>query len=273
MFLATSCSLFSSKKMNELPLARVSDAYLYPSDVKGIGNNAPSKNDSINAVKQFVQEWVREQLSLQDAQKNFKQDKDALNKQVLQYKNQLLVYYYEQQLLNEKLDTNIRFAEIQNYYSAHSSDFVLQNDIVEAKYIIVNNDSTLNLDSVHVWMKLNSPRVTPQLTAFCKSKAVRYSVSDSTWFTTDEMAAILPDFINTIQKVDPSNGYSEVSNAAFIYLIQLKDSRKEGTIAPVSYVKQSVCDIILNERRVSFLNSYHEGLFRQSKKSNDVEVY
>jgi hypothetical protein len=259
--------------MNELPLARVYDTYLYPSDVAGIGNNAPSKKDSINAVKEYVQEWIREQLSLHDAQNNIKSDEDALNKQVQQYKNQLLVYYYEQQLLKQKLDTNVSFTEIQKYYNEHSSDFVLQNDIVEAKYIIVNNDTTLNLDSVRVWLKSNSPQAAPHLTEFCEANAVRYSVSDSTWFTTDEMAVILPNYINTIQKVDPSSGYSEVSNAAFVYLIQLKDSRKQGVIAPVNFVKQSIRDIILNARRVAFLNSYHESLYKQSKKNNDVEMY
>ena len=47
---------------------------------------------------------------------NLKINQDEYDKKVNDYKNSLIIYNYEQQLVDQNLDTVITFDQIQNYY-------------------------------------------------------------------------------------------------------------------------------------------------------------
>jgi hypothetical protein len=107
-------------------LARVGDEYLYESDVVGLVPENTSTHDSIMMVRNYIDNWVRTRLMIEQAKKNLVIQKLNLDKQLEKYRNSLIIYHYETELLQQKLDTLVVEDEIEKYYNEHLADFELK---------------------------------------------------------------------------------------------------------------------------------------------------
>ena len=97
--------------------------------------------DSSFFIKNFIDEWVSKRILLHHAKINLKIDQDEYDKKVNDYKNSLIIYNYEQQLVDQNLDTVITFDQIQNYYINNMQNFVLSQNIFKGRFIIVNKEA------------------------------------------------------------------------------------------------------------------------------------
>ena len=61
---------------------------------------------------------------LQKAKQNIQIDKASLKRKVDDYKNTLIIYDYEQAMLQEKLDTTVSKSEIEDYYDNNQQNFI-----------------------------------------------------------------------------------------------------------------------------------------------------
>ena len=134
MILVTSCSTFFKKKSERI-LARVHDDYLYESDMKGIVASGILPKDSLAITRSFIENWVRQQLIIQQAQKNLTNAQMDFSRQLENYKNSLIIYEYENALVRQNLDTVITDEETENYYDANQQNFLLKDNIVQILYV------------------------------------------------------------------------------------------------------------------------------------------
>ena len=118
LLLTLSCSLFNSKDESggEKPLAKVYEKYLYPSDIEALGIDWTSGEDSIRFVAEFIENWIRQNLILEYAEKNLPADKLDLEKQVREYRESLIIYNYEREYMDQHLDTSISLQEINDFF-------------------------------------------------------------------------------------------------------------------------------------------------------------
>lgn len=272
--LIASCNLFnSSKEKKEEPIARVYDKYLYVSDLTGVGKGAARPEDSVQAVRNYVDSWIRHNLLLRYAQDNLPEEEKRLNERLQDYKESLLIYAYEKELLGQKLDTTVSLEEVQRYYNEHRDNFTLKTGIVQAKYIMINRSARIKLDSARSWMKEANEFTQPKLLGFCREYAVRYSVDDSTWYNKDELAALLPVSKFNAENAQFSRSYIEVPDSVYGYLIKFSDYRIKGSDAPLDFVKEEITNIIVNQRKNAFISTIHKSIYDDALKDNEFEVY
>ena len=82
-------------------VARVYDKDLFVKDLK---KEIPSGiEDSSFYVEQYINTWVKKQLMIYHAEINLTSDMQDYKKQIDDYKSSLLIYAYQQQLLNYNL--------------------------------------------------------------------------------------------------------------------------------------------------------------------------
>ena len=106
---------------------------LHLSDLDGLVADGVSAEDSASIIDNYVDQWVRQTVLLCKAEKNVK---DNFDRQMGEYRNSLLTYAYEQQILNQLMDTLVSEAQIEAYYNQHQDDFQLKNSIVKVVYAI-----------------------------------------------------------------------------------------------------------------------------------------
>jgi len=269
-----SCSFFqSSKDKKEKPIARVYDKYLYESDIAGVGKGAARPEDSIQAVRNYVDSWVRHNIILRYAEDNLAEEEQRINDRLRDYKESLLIYQYENDLVGQKLDTNVTEVEVAKYYDSHKDIFSLKNAIARVKYIMLPLNLKVPLDSAKAWIKNTNDFSEPKLEGFCKQYAVRYSLNDSVWYNKDELTALLPADLFDFDKAQFSRSYLEVAYSGYKYLIKFNDYRIKGTDAPIEFARQEIKNIIVNQRKIEFVGSIHKTIYEDALKNGDFEVY
>ncbi len=81
-------------------------------------SDGKSPEDSISIVKSYIDNWVREELILAQAEYNLPVEVETeIDQDVSEYRASRVVYAYERELIREKLDTVISDAEIEKYYN------------------------------------------------------------------------------------------------------------------------------------------------------------
>ena len=179
-FLLFFCFILISCKnnFNEDIVATVYGENLFLADiVKEIPLNTV---DSSFFIKNFIDDWVSKRILLHHAKINLKIDQDEYDKKVNDYKNSLIIYNYEQQLVDQNLDTVITFDQIQNYYINNMENFVLSQNIFKGRFIIVNKEAP-KIDLLKKIYKSVNAKDIIILEDYCKQFAINYSLSDTVW--------------------------------------------------------------------------------------------
>lgn len=268
------CGFFDESPVgDEEPVARVYNNYLYRSEMIGVGAGAATPEDSIQAVRNYIDSWIRHNLVLRYAQDNLPDEEKQLNDRLRDYKESLLIYAYEDELVSQKLDTNVSEAAVRNYYTQNKDAFILKNDIVKLRYIMLPLTASIRLDSIRWWLKNPNDFNRPKLQGFCKESATRYMISDSIWYNKEELTSLLPVSRFNLPSALSSAGYVEVSDSGYGYLIKFDAYHNKGAPAPEDYVRDEIVSILINLRKIEFISRIHKSIYDDALKSGDFEVF
>jgi len=264
--------LVSCKNENKTrPVARAYDSYLYPEDLKAVLNPEISGNDSINLANAYIDQWQRQQVLLQHA-KTLKSNLTEIDKQIEEYRNSLIIYEFEQSIINEKLDTLVSEQEIASYYKDHEQIFVLKRPIFKVSYIELEHDAP-ELNRVKRWFKSSDIHDHDLLRQYCQTYSTNYSLNDTSWYYIEEVAKKIP-----IGQIDENNyrNYGHLFNITEnnrIYLIILQDSKFKDGRSPLDIERNNIRNLIINQRKISLINKEEQEIINKARNKNKIEVY
>ena len=165
----------------KLPLAKVENKYLYKEDII-----FPSmEGDSIQFIKNQINDWVRNQLLLKSAS-NININMDKINNQVLEYKNNLTLFEYEKYIYQNNTNLSASEDEIKAYYNNNTEDFILQFDLIKALYAKISKEAP----EINVFRKLlkNYPKSDiNEIRSYCFQFAEKSYLEDSVWIKFDDI--------------------------------------------------------------------------------------
>ena len=105
---------------NDIVVATVYDKTLYQSDLQDVLYEGISVNDSIVRTKAFIDNWIRRQLLIRQAESSIDEAELDFSKQVEDYRNSLIIYKYETILIEQNLDTVVSDEEIKRFIANNS---------------------------------------------------------------------------------------------------------------------------------------------------------
>lgn len=265
----TSCSLGPVK--NEVPVARAYDKYLYRSDLKKIVPVTASAEDSTRIVDKYISKWLHENVLISQAELNLSGDQLDFEKKLEQYKNSLLVYSYEQALIDEKLDTNIALLSTVNYYNNHREIFLLSEPAFRMRYLKLTNDAP-ELNQVLKWLASDKEEDIDELHLYCENNAIKYFLNDTIWVAPKVIKEEFPE--NSEQIVSELNvGMKHWNDEHFTYLINVKEKLVKGDQAPVDLVKDDIRSMILNKRKIELLKKMRKDIYTEAVRKKNVELF
>jgi len=116
-------------------VATIYDKTLYQSDLQSVLYEGISVNDSLVRTKAFIDNWIRRQLVIHQAEKNIDKSELDFIRQIEDYRSSLIIYKYESQLIEQNLDTVVSDEEIAKYMEDNSP---LEMEEETIRYIILN---------------------------------------------------------------------------------------------------------------------------------------
>ena len=117
-------------------VATVYDKVLYQSDLQSVMYEGISYNDSIVRTKAFIDNWIRRQLLIHQAEENIDKSELDFSKQIEEYRNSLIIYKYETIMIEKNLDTVVSEEEIAKYIEDAGFQVEMEKDVVRS--IILN---------------------------------------------------------------------------------------------------------------------------------------
>ncbi len=271
LILLTGCSSFFKKK-TEHAVARVYSDYLYESELKSVIPKGSLAKDSIGVAKRYIDNWIHQRLVIHQAQQNLTSDQMDFSQQMDNYKNSLIIYTYENELVKQKLDTLVTDEDIENYYNANQQNFLLKDNIVQFQYV------KLPLKSAYVkqFRKLllsDDPADRTRLSQQCEKYASDYFLDDQNWLLFNDLLKQIP--IKTYNQEEFLKNHRDLlyQDSAYIYLVRFKDFKIKESISPLSFEKKRIWNIILNKRKIDLIKKMGEDVFEQAQKKNDFEIY
>ena len=253
-------------------LARVQDDYLYESDLKGIFPPGTLPKDSLLLARNFIDNWIRQQLIIQQAENNLSSDQMDFTRQLENYKNSLVIYEYENALVRQKLDTVITDDEIQTYYDANQQNFLLKNNIVLIQYVKLPLKSPA-ITQVKRLLNSDNPEDKNKLAEICENQASDYFLDDQNWLLFSDLLNQVPVKTYNQEEFLKSHKSVEYQDSAYIYLVRFKDFKIKESVSPMSFEKQRIKDILVNKRKIELISRMRDDLYSRALKNNDFEIY
>jgi hypothetical protein len=264
------CACKSNPKPGERAVARVYDTYLYVKDLDGKLPANISATDSAQLMNEYIETWIRQQLLIKQADKNLSDEDKDFTKQLEDYKNSLLVYKYETQLIKQNLDTSLTDNEIADYYEKNKSNFELKENIVKVIYVKIPR--SVPMTTAKLYISSDRPADRKKLHDFCVKYAVNYYLDDQNWLLFNDILKEIP--INTYNQEEylKNNRTIEIQDSGFSYLLSIKGFMIKDGISPLSFEKKNIREIIINKRKLKLVEDMQKDVYANAVKKGAFEI-
>lgn len=261
------------QQAGRIPVAKVGDKVLYYDQIPSFIQPGMTSADSTAAINSYVNRWAKKEILKLKAVLNLTTEfRTEVDKQVDEMRTNLLIHNYQQQMINQKMDTVVEESEIENYYASKASSFTLNGNIVKALFIRIPTDIP-GLEKVSEWYRSNNPSDIAQLEVFCFQFADKFDDFKEQWIPMSVLLSELPSIIDNQDDFLKRNSFYETEDAGFRYFVSIREYRLRGTIAPYEYARDNIIGMILNTRRIEFLQELENGIFNEAMRESNLIIY
>ncbi|MFH1319722.1 MAG: hypothetical protein ABII90_03600 [Bacteroidota bacterium] len=274
--LSSACSLFNDQVSENEPVARVYNTYLYKPDIINLIPHETSAKDSISFLKTYIDNWIRQQLILHQAKINL-DDKSLyadIEKQLQDYHSSLIIYTYKKELVGQKLDTVVKPNEIEDYYNNNLKNFELKNNIIKAIYIKLSKPDYRLENIIRRLYRSEKEEDFIKLEELCLQFAQSFFLDDESWILFDDLLKEVPIKIDQQEQFLKYNSFIEMKDTINnIYFVNIKDYRIKASTPPLSFEKENIRNIILNQRKLKLIIKMEQSIYQDALTNNDFEIY
>lgn len=264
----TSCDIAGNLVHDDNVVARAAGEKLYRTTLESYIPDGTAPADSARMAQQYIQSWASEAILLKKAQKELGKEGRDVSREMEDYRRSLLRYRYEQQYINDRLDTLITEAQIKDYYEAHSETFTLARPIMKVRFISFFKDSPYKAEILDLLPATGGGE--RDLDSLALLSAVRYIDNSDVW--TD--AAVLSrefgtDWETMISQLRSNYIIMEGEDVRAAYVFQIISKGK----APLEFCAPTIRDNILSARKRGLLEKLEQDLLTEAQDKKDFVIY
>jgi hypothetical protein len=272
--LAAACciSCTSAEDPGDRPVARAYQQVLHWSDLRQVIPLDAAPEDSVALAKRFIDGWIRQQVVMHVAEQNRSEDAPDMDALLEDYRRSLVIFNYEQALVEQKLDTSVSAAEIQAYYESDQANFELKEDIVRARWFKVNEPEIRVLRKMEERFLSGDQTKMREVEIWLAQRGVSIVDRTANWTSGSELRAelALPEGLDLRTLTTGRQVTKEVSAAWFLEVVE----HRNGTSpAPIEMVEQDIRSVLLNKRKLQLIATMRDEVYRQAVENKDVEQY
>ena len=262
----TSCE----RSVEDNVLAQVNDELLYFDDV--IRDMPISILDTSAFVEKYISKWIRNKVLLDQALINLDDNSEDIKHKIALYKNSLLIYEYQQRLINQNFDTSVILNDILSYYNENIREFKLNQDIFKGRFIIIDKNAP-NIEQLLKIFKSNDNDDIDDLVSYCMLYALEYYVNDSSWNYFNSIKYKIPHNIIANNIFLSRRKYDIIEDDKYLYLLFLKDFKIKGSTSPFSLERDKIKSLIINNNKIKYLDIVEKDLVNNGMSINKIKIY
>ncbi|HAW52300.1 MAG TPA: hypothetical protein DCX54_08245 [Flavobacteriales bacterium] len=266
-----SCNLVENDK-REGAIARVHERYLYKEDLGDLLSKLEGDKDSATIVGNYINSWIQQELLLEKAELNLREDQKDFQKLIEDYRRSLIIYAFQKEWIKYNLDTIVGSEEIDSYYENNQANFELKENIVMARYVVAPNNAP-KLKDLEKTIKGEGKNFRQDFHDYCLQYATIYQENDSTWMPLDEVLAKVPLEIDDEENFLRRNKFVFSVDTTNIYMLYIQDFKIKSSTSPLSFEREKIRSIIINQRKQALLSKMKEQMFNMALQKGKAEIY
>jgi hypothetical protein len=189
------------------------------------------------------------------------------------YRRSLYVHEYEERLIAQRMPKHVEDSLVRAFYATHSSRFVLDETIVKGMLLIVPLGAP-NMDELKRQMaKPFDDENLEQIEKYAYNYATGYELFLEEWKNSRQILLRMPISDANLQKQLHQKRQLVVEDSINTYLLQVTDVHMKGAEMPLDYARGEIEQLLLNERRVEFLEQEREKLYEKAIQQGKLKRY
>lgn len=271
--MVSSCRAISSFLGEDEAVAQVGTRKLYRSDIDKVVPKGVNPQDSAMLARQYIMTWASDQVFLDIAQEQLPKSEKDVSKELEEYRRSLLKYRYEQQYVNERLDTTVSEEAVEEYYTGHPDKFILSRPVLKARYLKIASDSPV-LAQIRKRMSSADAALLEEADSLAYSSALKYTTWNEDWIDVASLAREFHlDHASLLERMD-RNGWIEVKDTTgHTNLAYVTEVAQAGTPVPLEYCSSSIRDMIISMRKQSLVNSLERDLLDDARDNGKFVIF
>ncbi len=266
-----SCDYFKQGP-KEVPVARVNNNYLYKKDLVNLVTESTSEEDSTLIVNNYIRRWATQQLLIDQAKINLPQEQlDAYERLVNEYKKDLYSAAYKNAIVNRQLDSSISNSEYVAYYEENNETFKLKEELLKVRYIQVDENFVNLAKTKEMLQRFNEEDKKALSENSIKFRS--YNFNDSTWVKKAALTNLVPALAVNGGEVLKKSNFAQLQDSLGVYLVKIEDLLQPGDVAPLSYIKPTIEQIILNKRKLELVKKLEKDITKDAIENKKFETY
>jgi len=260
----------TSQQNADNALARVGNEYLRVEQAIDDIPEAVLSEDSVEALTQYRDNWIRQQLLVQEAKRLGLEQKSKIQQKIDRAREEILRQALKDYVLtSSEKDVQISDEEARTYYQANKEQFVLEEDFVKFRHMRTKTIKEARNARQDLLDGVPWPEVAR---TYAINPSTVISESDQYWPVS--MAAQDIDIMNRYLTVIGQSEISPIQRVNGIYhFVQLMDTRSEGDHPNLEWLIEQIKDwMTLNNRQRNF-SSFVKNLYLKAESNNEVETF
>lgn len=263
LLLCSSCHRHEDKVM-----AQVYYHKLYESEVLKNMPTGLSPADSIALVNDFIDNWVREQLILHEAEKRLSPCEKNFDRQLEEYRNNLLINTYFNKIISDTANMNITDEDLEAFMRSFDKRYTIEKEIVKVNYVKLPKKSPL-VEVVKGILFDKERRVEEKEPLMVLlGDSIEYLLDDEAWLYLDDIQnEVSFDFS---QEDVAQHKCIEKEIGDYHYLLVILDYKNQRSVSETNEEKAAARMMLLNQRKQQVIKQHVDQLYEKALKSGSV---
>lgn len=230
-----------------------------------------SAEDSAHVANQSVERWATAVLA-SGIVRGEKGDPE-IERLVAEYRNSLYQHKWEETQAARNMSHHVEDSVMLAFYEEHKQHYVLEEALI-CGLILVIPQGAPNMDKLREMVK--NPREEENIEwteKYAYQYAAGYELFLDEWQTSTHIVSHIPISIEDLHSSLKKKKQIEVTDSAYVYLLQVTDVCMAGEYKPFDFAKSDVKEKILNERRVEYIQSERKRLYNDAVKQGKIKRY
>lgn len=262
------CTLFERQRKSGI-VVECNGHSLTQVEIAALTNGLRSE-DSARVAEAYIRQWAEDLLEYDAAKKV---ESKEIERMVEDYRRSLYVHEYEENLIAQRMPKHVEDSLVRAFYATHSSRFVLDETIVKGMLLVVPLGAP-NMDELKRQMaKPFDDENLELIEKYAYNYATGYELFLEEWKNARQILLRMPLSDANLQRQLNQKRQIVMEDSVNTYLLQVTDVHMKGTEMPLDYARTKIEQILLNERRVEFLEQERDKLYHKALQQNKLIRY
>jgi hypothetical protein len=255
----------------ERPVARAYDQLLSWSDLRQVVPLEATVADSTAMADQYIEAWLKQQVVLHVAEQNLAAERLDMEAQLEDYRRSLVIFNYEQALVEQKLDTVVDLAEVERYYQEHEANFELKETIIRMRWFKVNELDKRELRKMEERFLRGTVDDLHELELWLANNGVSITDRTLSWTPRSTAMAELGLPASEAEAAFTKEGRQVIRTDHGAWFYDVVELRAQNSISPIGMVQADIRSILLNQRKIRLIEDMRSTIYSQAIENKDVE--